>query len=198
MSSECARRVRVRKDLTKLVSSPFGGWVFRQIAMQNPARADLHRHENVQNAERSSDRHEEITRDTCIGMVANECGPTLIASVVSGRSGSRYFLTVRGETSMPSFSFSSRSETRPMPFHERLGLYDHQCTAPVEEPAEQNKPGARSGSSRFALRSWNRASCLRRNREQIWILRSVAAGSSERDGEEVILAEHSRCRSTAA
>ncbi len=139
MSSECARRVRVRKDLTKLVSSPFGGWVFR------------HRHEKVQNAERSSDRHEEITRDTCIGMVANECGPTLIASVVSGRSGSRYFLTVRGETSMPSFSFSSRSETRPMPFHERLGLYDHQCTAPVEEPAEQNKPGARSGSSTLGL-----------------------------------------------
>ncbi len=72
------------------------------------AAAVLDDHEQVENAERRRDRHEEIAGDDLARVVAQEGRPTLIAARAPrrGRFG-MYLRTVRGETRRPSFSSSS-------------------------------------------------------------------------------------------
>ena len=102
-----SKRMRFDKNFGELLSGPLGDRMFREIAMQDPARADLHRDEDVKYSESRGDAHEEIAGDDRLGVVPNERGPTLIPSSTSRpfwleilRHGSRRNLD-------PSFSLSS-------------------------------------------------------------------------------------------
>jgi hypothetical protein len=75
--------------------------------MQQPARAMMDHHQHMEQPEGRRHRDEEIIGDDCLGVVAQERGPTLIAAwVARGRFG-MYLRTVRGETRRPSLSNSS-------------------------------------------------------------------------------------------
>src|ERR1700741_1943814 len=76
-------RVRVRKDFAELLCRPFRSWMTRHVVVENSSRTDLHGDENVQDAERGRDCHEEVASDDRPRMIPNECGPTLITSAVS-------------------------------------------------------------------------------------------------------------------
>ena len=54
------------------LNGPFRGRVRGHVAVQDPARADLHRNEDVQDTECRRDRHEEIAGYDGLGMVADE------------------------------------------------------------------------------------------------------------------------------
>ena len=66
------------EKFSKLVKCPIGGWVRRDVEMDNSARTCLHGDENVQDPERDRDGYEEITRHDGLGMIQNESPPALI------------------------------------------------------------------------------------------------------------------------
>src|SRR5215471_2205664 len=70
-------RMIERKKLTKLLRGPFGGWMLGHIEMQDSARADLHCDEHIQYSEIHSYRSQEISGYDCLGVIANECAPSL-------------------------------------------------------------------------------------------------------------------------
>jgi hypothetical protein len=52
-----------RQELPELLSDPLCGRVLRDVAEQNPARADLHGNEYRYGTERRSHGHEKVTGD---------------------------------------------------------------------------------------------------------------------------------------
>src|SRR5678816_2253825 len=50
------------------------------IEMHQSTRAVMDHHKYVEHAKSRCDRHEEDTRDDCLGVVSQECRPALIAS----------------------------------------------------------------------------------------------------------------------
>jgi len=54
--------------------------MFSNVAVENSAGADFHRHKDIENAERSGHGHEEVARNDNLRVVANEGRPALIAS----------------------------------------------------------------------------------------------------------------------
>jgi len=79
----------VGENLPELLRCPFGSRMIRHVEVQNPARADLHRHEHVEDLEGCGDRDEEIAGNDRLGVVSDEGRPTLIstspARVISGQ-----------------------------------------------------------------------------------------------------------------
>lgn len=55
--------MQISENLPELLRRPFGGQMGGHIEVQNPARADLHRHEHIKDSERRGDRNEEIAGD---------------------------------------------------------------------------------------------------------------------------------------
>lgn len=68
-----------RQELAELLQSPFGCRMLGNIAMDDPARTDLHRDKNVENVERRCHGNEEITGYDGLGVVTDESGPALPA-----------------------------------------------------------------------------------------------------------------------
>src|SRR5207245_909270 len=56
---------------------PFGCRMSRYIAMQNPSRSQLQDDQNVKELESCGDRHQEITGDDGIGVIAHKRCPVL-------------------------------------------------------------------------------------------------------------------------
>jgi len=75
--------MRIGENLPELLRGPFGGWVIGYIDMQNPARADLHRDQHVENLKRRSDRHEKIARNDRFRMIPDKRRPALGARAQS-------------------------------------------------------------------------------------------------------------------
>jgi hypothetical protein len=57
------------QKLAELLGGPFRGRMFSHVAMQNSARADLHRHEDIENPEIRGYRNEEIAGDDGLGVI---------------------------------------------------------------------------------------------------------------------------------
>ena len=74
--------MQVRKNFSELLSRPFCGGMSRDIAMQDPPRADFHRYEDVQNPEAQRDGYKEVTSHNRFRFVPNERGPALISASV--------------------------------------------------------------------------------------------------------------------
>ena len=60
----------------KLLQRPFRGWMTRCVEMQNPAAADFHDDEHINQPARCGDDDEEVTRDDRLRMIPHECHPS--------------------------------------------------------------------------------------------------------------------------
>jgi hypothetical protein len=69
--------VIARYGFAQLLNRPFCSWVPRRVAMKDSAGAGLHHDENVKNIESRSDRDHEVACQKGLGMVADECIPTM-------------------------------------------------------------------------------------------------------------------------
>ena len=67
----------VRQKLAELLDRPLGSRVLGDVAVQNPPRADFHRNEYVQDAERRSHGHEKVASDDGLCMIPYKGCPTL-------------------------------------------------------------------------------------------------------------------------
>lgn len=70
-------RVIKRQELAELLDGPFRGRMRRDVGVQNPAGADLHRDKDVQDSERCRYGHEEVARDDGVCMSSHENRPSL-------------------------------------------------------------------------------------------------------------------------
>ena len=70
------------ENLAELLNRPFYRWVIGHVDVKNPARPDLHGDEDVEYAERRSNRDEKIASDHSLGMILNKCSPTLVSAAV--------------------------------------------------------------------------------------------------------------------
>jgi hypothetical protein len=66
------------KCFAQLVERPLGGGVLGDVEVENASRSDLHGDKYIQDTETGSNRDEEVAGHNSVGMVAHECGPTLI------------------------------------------------------------------------------------------------------------------------
>src|ERR1700693_1643010 len=65
------------RELTELLSGPFGSRMIRYIAVQDPPRTDLECDKDVQDLKRRGHRDEEVAGDAVTCMIVNERRPTL-------------------------------------------------------------------------------------------------------------------------
>ena len=61
---------------SKLLQRPFRGWMKGRIEMQNPAAANLHDDEHIDQPEGCGDHDEEVARDDRSRMIPYERHPT--------------------------------------------------------------------------------------------------------------------------
>ena len=62
---------------TKLLHSPFGGWVRGEIAVPDAPRPDFHEKENIQGSEPSGHHDQEIAGHDGLRVVADKRRPVL-------------------------------------------------------------------------------------------------------------------------
>jgi hypothetical protein len=74
--------MQIRKNFSELLGRPFCGGMSRNITMQYPPRADVHRYKDVQNPEAQRDGYKEVTSHNRFRFVPNERGPALIGASV--------------------------------------------------------------------------------------------------------------------
>jgi hypothetical protein len=72
------------------VLAPRGRGVLCHIPMHNPTRADIQDNEGVQSTECCGDRHEEVTRERGVGVVAHKSAPPLGRQTIARASGRRH------------------------------------------------------------------------------------------------------------
>src|SRR5271165_6066359 len=77
--------------LPQLLESPGGGRVGRDVQMQEAARAVVHYHQHVDQAEGCGDRDKKIASDDRLRVIVQERGPALVAAR-SSRPGLRHVL----------------------------------------------------------------------------------------------------------
>jgi hypothetical protein len=65
-------RMIARQCLPELLECPFRCGMGSDVLVENPARTDLHRDQDVEGAERGGDHHEEVAGHNDLGMVADE------------------------------------------------------------------------------------------------------------------------------
>ena len=63
---------QIRKNFSELLCRPFRGGMTRNITMQYPPRADVHRYEDVQNPEVQRDGYKEVKSHNRFRFVPNE------------------------------------------------------------------------------------------------------------------------------
>lgn len=73
-------RMIERQELTELLRGPVGRRMLGHVKVQDSARTDLHRDEDVQDSEVLSNYSEEITGDDCLRMASYKRIPTLSRS----------------------------------------------------------------------------------------------------------------------
>src|SRR3954451_3810259 len=66
------------KCLSQLLERPLGGGVLGDVEVEDASRSDLHRYKYIKDTETSRNRNNEVAGHNSVGMVAHECGPTLI------------------------------------------------------------------------------------------------------------------------
>ena len=68
------------------------------VAMDQPPAAVLDNNEYVAQPERGGHDDQKVTGDDSLGVQAQECRPSKVASWSAGARGGRYFRKVRGDT----------------------------------------------------------------------------------------------------
>src|SRR6516165_8224970 len=77
ISYQVARHSLLRKCLHDLLRRPSGGWVFRNIKVQNAAAVMREDNENIQHAELYSGNHKEVDRDHVADVISKKRHPGL-------------------------------------------------------------------------------------------------------------------------
>src|SRR5215469_4767742 len=77
ISYQVSRKSVVRKRFHDLSSSPIGGWVFRNIEMQNTATVMRQDDEDIQHSKLYGRNREEVDRDHLTDMISKERHPGL-------------------------------------------------------------------------------------------------------------------------
>jgi len=93
--------------LAELLEGPFCTRRGRRIVMQDLAPAQFHDHEYIKDTESGCKHHEKVTSHDGLGMIVHEGQPPLTRIRRPTAITGRYLCTVRGETRIPSFNFSS-------------------------------------------------------------------------------------------
>jgi hypothetical protein len=71
------------RNSPELLSGPLGRRMFRDVAVQDPPRADLDHHKDVQDLNRRGHRGEEVEGDDVTGMIVKEGRPALTGTVAA-------------------------------------------------------------------------------------------------------------------
>jgi hypothetical protein len=94
--------------LPQLLQGPFCGGMSGHVVVENSPRSYFHDHEDVKSAETGRDRHKEVQATITLAWLRTKVSRRCCGSGSRLEPPSwRYFPTVRGETRMPSLSFSS-------------------------------------------------------------------------------------------
>lgn len=82
-----ARGVVEGQKLAELLNRPLGVRMFGHVDVDDPARTNFHRQEDIRQSDAGGDRNKEIASNDCFGAVANEGRPAPVCGFPATRTG---------------------------------------------------------------------------------------------------------------